>query len=282
MNEQARDVLSAPESALQRLLARQPVLGVLQALPSATVTELALWSGYDFVMLDCEHALVDEPAQLGSLQVIAGSPAFAAVRVRPGDLSAVGRYLEFGADCVLMPDVQTPQEAAAFVAAATYGPVGTRSSTSTGTRATRYGLTPGSAAPERGLLLALIEGRRGVDHVEAIAATPGLDGLVIGSHDLSADLGSPGVHSTPEYQSAFARIERAAKGSGLILGGGAHPDYPLERLAHAGFCFLLASVDFLALREGYRAHLETARRSLSRAREWGPLSHSHTEVRGST
>lgn len=267
MNKQPINTGHAPERALQRLRARQPVLGVLQVLPSATVTELALWSGYDFVMLDCEHALVDEQAQLGSLQVIGGSSAFAAVRVRPGDLPAVGRYLEFGADCILMPDVQTAQEAAAFVAAATYGPAGTRSSTSTGTRTTRYGLASDTAPPERCLLLALIEGRRGVENVEAIAATPGLDGLVIGSHDLSADLGSPGIHSTPEYQSAFVRIEGAAKRAGIILGGGAHPGYPLERLAEAGFCFLLASVDFLAMREGFRAHLEGARRSLSGVRE---------------
>ena len=124
-------------SALSRLALSQPIFGLMQTVPNPSLTELAVWSGYDFVILDCEHGIVDEPAHIACLQVISGSPAFAAVRLRPGDFGSVGRYLDFGADAILMADVQTPEEAARFAAAATFGPQGTRSSTKS-TRALRW------------------------------------------------------------------------------------------------------------------------------------------------
>jgi 4-hydroxy-2-oxoheptanedioate aldolase len=245
------------QRALHRLRSGEPVFGVLQAIPSATLTELAVWSGFDFVILDCEHGIVDEQAHLASLQVISGSNAFGVVRIRPGDLHAVGRYLEFGAAGIVLPDVQTAEEAAAFVSAATYGPSGTRSSTGTGTRASRYGLP--APAPEPPLLLALIEGARAAQNIEEIASTPGLSGVLIGSHDLSADLGDAGNYSTSRYHETFEQIERAAQRAGLILGSGVHPGFPMQRLLDAGHRFMVSSVDFLALRDGFRVHLDNAK-----------------------
>lgn len=264
--------------ALARLRDREPVLGVLQAMAMPLVTEIAIWCGYDFVILDCEHGIVDERAQLGSFQVVTDTDAFAVVRLRPGDLSAVGRYLELGAGGIMLPDVQTAAQAAEFVAAATYGPAGTRSSTSTGTRSTRFGLgAPLCAAPP--LVLAMIEGRAGVAAIEEIVAVPGLDGIVVGSHDLSADLGAAGDFTTPQYADAFARITRAAAASGLLLGGGAHGPYSLERLVDCGYRFLLGSVDFLALRDGYRGHRELAMRAIREAQGERIASHQDGRLR---
>jgi 2-keto-3-deoxy-L-rhamnonate aldolase RhmA len=246
--------------ALARLRLRLPVFGILQTIPNATLTEMALWSGYDFVILDCEHGVVDEQAHLACLRVISGSQAFSVVRVRPGDIGAVGRYLDFGADGIMLPGVQTAADAAGFVAAATHGPVGTRSSTGSGSRAARYGLHD-QAAGERPLLLAMIEGKQAVANIAAIVATPGLDGLVIGPYDLSADLGCPYDYSSPAYNDAFVRIEQAATGARLLLGTAAHAGFPVERLLGSGHCFILASVDIFALRDGYRSHLEAARKT---------------------
>lgn len=243
-------------SALTQLLQHKPAIGLIQTIPTPALTELAVWSGFDFVILDCEHGVVDEPAQLACLQIIAGSPAFAAVRVRPGNLSAVGRYLDFGADAILMPDVQTPVEAAALVAAATLGPRGTRSSTGSA-RAYRYGLSSPSREPP--LLLALIESKCAVDNVAEIVATPGLGGVVIGPSDLSADLECANNFSAPAYRSAFAEVEKAATAANVLLGTKPHPGYPLERLLAAGHRFIIAVADINVLREGFRSQLKSAR-----------------------
>lgn len=244
--------------ALSRLRAREPVFGLLQTMPGPTVTELAVWSGFDFVILDCEHGVVDERAHLASLQAIAGSDGFALVRVRPGDLGAVGRYLDFGADGIIMPDLRTKEDATAFVAAATFGPEGTRSSTGNAVRAGRYGLVP---RPEREspLLLGIIESEEAVANVTTIAATQGLDGFIIGPHDLAASLDCAGNFSAPAYTAAFAAIEQTATKAELLLGSIAHPGFPIARLLGAGHRFIIASVDILALRDGVHAQLEAAK-----------------------
>lgn len=243
--------------ALARLRSREPVFGVMQIIPAPTLSELAVWSGYDFVILDCEHGIVDEPAQLACLQVISGTDAFAAVRVKVGDLRAVSRYLDFGADAILMPDVRSRADAAVFVAAATRGPQGTRSSTGVA-RVMRYGLgcPNGGSSP---LLLALIEGRHAVTHVAEIAATPGLDGLIIGPNDLSADLGCPNDFSAAAYIAAFTEIEQAARCAGVLLGSKPHPGFSAQRLVSAGHSLIIASADVAAVRDGYRSHLAAAR-----------------------
>ena len=248
-------------SALARLRVGEPVFGVLQLIPDPTLTELAVWSGYDFIILDGEHGVRDERAYLGCLQAISGTDSFAIIRVAPGQLDAIGRYLDFGADGIMMPDVRTAAEAASFVRAATFGPLGTRSSTSIGTRSTRYGLAGPARPAESPLLLAQIEGMEAVENVTAIAATVGLGGLIVGSHDLSADQGTPGDHATEAYQDAFLKIEHAATEAGLLLGGGAHPGYPIERLIAGGHRVIVASVDIVALREGFLSHLKAARAS---------------------
>ncbi len=244
--------------ALARLRSGQPVFGLVQTAPGPFVTELAVWSGFDFVVVDCEHGIIDEPAHVASLQVISGSEAFAVVRVRPGDVGAISRYLDFGAAGILMPNVRTPAEATALVAAATYGPKGTRSSTGSALRAARYGLGP-QTDPAPPLLLAMIESAQGVENIGAIAQTPGLDGLVIGPYDLSADLGCANDFSAAAYTRAFTEIERAAARTGRLLGSAAFPGFPVQRLLSAGHRFIVASVDTLALRDGFRSHLAAAR-----------------------
>jgi 4-hydroxy-2-oxoheptanedioate aldolase len=247
-------MLSDSPAALERLRRRQPVFGALQTICAPTLTEIAILSGYDFIILDCEHSVLDEPAHLLCLQAISGTHGFAVVRVRRQDFDAVGRYLDLGAHAILLPDVRSVTDASAFVAAATHGPHGTRSSTGARTRAQQYGLASHRQS-RSALLLAMIEGARAIDAIDAIAATPGLDGLVIGPHDLAADLGVPADFSAPVYVTAFAAVERAAKSAGLILGSRIHPGFPIERLLEAGHRFILAGSDVAAVVEGYRLNL---------------------------
>lgn len=246
--------------ALRRLRKGDAVFGVMQTVSASALTELALWSGFEFVILDCEHGVVDEQAQFAAIQIISASDAFSVVRVRGGDFAAVGRYLDFGADAILMADLKTPVDAAAFVSAATFGPKGTRSSAGSSSRETRYGIA-GKGKRAKPLLLTMLETSEALTNVTEIAATPGIDGLVIGPHDLSADLGCPGDFSAPSYKAAFVKIEKAALNARIIVGSVPHPGFSADRLLKAGHRFILASADVIALRDGYRAHLAAVGRS---------------------
>jgi 2-keto-3-deoxy-L-rhamnonate aldolase RhmA len=251
------------DSSLQRLRRREPVFGIMQTLPSPALTEIAVWSGFDFVILDCEHGIVDEPAHVACLQVLGNSGAFAAVRVRPKDFGSVGRYLDFGADAILMPDVESVADALALVSSATYGPHGTRSSTRT-VRGERYGLSSGIAAAP--LLFAMIEGRRALEDLAAIAATPGIGGLIIGPNDLSADLGCASEFSATAYAAAITQIEAAAAKAQLLLGTIAHRHYPTERLLAAGHRLIIVSSDVAIVRDGCKSQLAAAREALARTK----------------
>jgi 2-keto-3-deoxy-L-rhamnonate aldolase RhmA len=229
------------------------VFGIIQTIPSPTITELALLSGYDFVILDCEHAIVDESSQLASLQIMSASEAFSAVRVRTGDYAAVSRYLDLGADCILMPDLKTATAAKAFVAASLTGWQGTRSSSSS-TRSNHYGTL--TTAPEPPVLIAMIESADALQHLPAIASTPGIDGLLIGPNDLSADLRIPGDFNNPIFTRAVAAVAKAAADAHLILGGGVYPGAVVQRLLDTGHTFILNGSDVAALRNTFRAAVQ--------------------------
>jgi len=228
--------------------------GIVQTIPSTVISELAVWSGFDFVIVDCEHGIVDEAAQLACLQVAAGAGAIAGVRVKADDFESVGRYLDHGAQFILMPGINSAKQAGQLVAASQTGPNGTRSATGSA-RATRYGL---SASP-RPVLLAMIESAQAVDQAEAIAATSELDGVIIGPNGLSADLECG--FSDAAYVAAFEKIEAAARQSGVLLGSKPHASFTTERLLAGGHRFIIASADITALRDGYRTHLDASRRN---------------------
>lgn len=220
---------AAPTSALERLRRREPVFGVMQTLASTRVTEAALAAGFDFVMLDCEQGVVDDDVHVAALALIRGSTAFSAVRVKPGDLDAVDRYLARGADAILMPDVRDRSSAAAFATRANNG------------------------AP---LLFAMIESSEGVRNAAVIAETPGIAGLVIGPHDLAENLGAPKDFTRPAFTRAVGAVEKAATEAGILLGGGAYAGFPLERLLAKGHSLILAGSDVAALNHGYQAQFE--------------------------
>lgn len=239
------------KASLERLAARKPVFGCIQALPATQCTEMAILAGFDFVMLDCEHSVVDEAAHLASLQIIGASPAFSAVRVRPKDYHAVGHYLDLGADVILMPNVRTRAEAERFCAAGRIGPDGARSFNGGATRAQRYGLGSDAPAPTP-LLMAMIESVEGVENAAVIAETPGLGGLAIGPNDLAADLGVPDNFASPRFAAAVREVERVAAEHDLPLSGAAYTGLSsVDQLAAAHYTLIVVANDIAALRAGF-------------------------------
>jgi len=202
------------------------VLGTILALPSPEVAEIVGLAGYDCVLLDLEHG----PLSVETAQAMArachavGVVPFA--RVPDHNPKQILRVLDSGCQGVMVPQVETPEQAAAVVAAVRYPPAGRRSLAAS-TAAARWGTVPAAehvaASNEAMMTILQIETVRGLEHVEAIARTPGLDVLFIGPNDLSTVLGHPGQARHPEVQAAIRRILTAARNAGVpggILGLG--------------------------------------------------------------
>jgi len=244
----------------ERLSNQKALIGFLQTLPNPTLSEMAGMCGYDFLMLDGEHGVFSENDYLHTLQTLAGTGAFALVRLAKHDPQALGRYLDMGADGIVVPHVSTADEARTLARAMEYPPAGTRGLAVH--RATRYGMDLATymKAPREGVcLFVIIESALGVANVEDIVAVDGVDGVFIGPFDLTADLGCAGDFSQPAYAEAVARIERAASARGKIVGTGPHPGYPLEALVARGHRLLLIDSDVSLICDAMSAQVTKAK-----------------------
>lgn len=183
-------------------------LGIWNTIGGPSVVETLASCGFDWILIDTEHAPVDVNDVMPALQAVAGYPQTSAV-VRPAvnDTVLIKRLLDLGAQTLLIPYVQTPQEAEAAVRAMRYGPRGVRGFAGM-TRATRFGKVEGYAtrAEEELCLLVQVETDGAIDQLEAIAGVEGVDGVFIGPADLAASMGHPG---NPGHADVVARIEEA-------------------------------------------------------------------------
>jgi 4-hydroxy-2-oxoheptanedioate aldolase len=252
---------------LQERLSTQPALiGLLQTHPNPALAEMAGMCGYDFLLLDGEHGVFSERDYLQTLQALAAADVLAMVRLPGQDTRAVGRYLDMGAEALVVPNVSTAEQARALVRAMEYPPAGTRGLGAAAHRATRYGIDLAAhlKAPRAGAaLLPIIESALGVANVAEILAVPGVDGVIVGPSDLTADLGCAGDFSQPRYAQAMARIAQATAAQGKLLGTATHPGYPIETLVAHGHRFAIVGADMPLIREAMSAQVAKARSDLA-------------------
>ena len=196
-------------------------IGLWVSLASAYSTEIVAGSGFDWLLLDGEHSPNDPVTILAQLQAAAPYPVTPIVRPAWNDKVLIKRYLDVGAQSLLIPYVQTAEEANAAVEAVRFPTRGVRGVAGL-TRATGFGRIADYAkrAEEELCLLVQIETRLGLDHLEAIARTDGIDGVFIGPADLAAGLGHLGEQGHPEVQSAIRdaiqRIKACGKPAGIL------------------------------------------------------------------
>lgn len=180
-------------------------LGIWNTIGGNTVPELLGGAGFDWVLVDCEHASIETIEVLPALQAIAANTKVSAV-VRPADNDPTlfKRILDMGAQTLLVPYIQTPSEAAKAVSAMRYGPHGLRGMAGM-TRATRYGKVEDyfTVAYDELCLVVQVETTLGLENLEAIARTPGVDAVFIGPADLSASMGLPGQMDHPDVLAAI-------------------------------------------------------------------------------
>ena len=203
------------------LIEGRPQIGLWCSTCSNVTAEIIAGSGFDWILIDTEHAPNELPMVLSQLQSMVGGTAAPVVRPAWNDMVLIKRLLDVGAQNLLVPYVQTVAEARAAVAAARYPPQGVRG-VAVLHRASRFGRVTDYPirANEEVCLIVQLETRAALGNLEAIAAVDGVDGLFIGPSDLAADMGHLGDTGHPEVRSAVEeavrRIRQTGKAAGIL------------------------------------------------------------------
>jgi 4-hydroxy-2-oxoheptanedioate aldolase len=214
--------MDMPVNPLKRALREgRAQIGLWSSLSSHYSVEVLAGSGFDFLLLDTEHSPNELPMVHNQLQAMVGGTAEPVVRPAWNDAVLFKRLLDLGVQNLLVPFVQTADEARRAVAATRYPPEGIRG-VSVAMRANRFGRVKDYAkrAHEEMCVLGQLETRTALENLESIAAVDGLDGLFIGPSDLAADFGHLGNSGHPTVRAAIddavARIRKAGKVAGIL------------------------------------------------------------------
>nr|WP_315595985.1 aldolase/citrate lyase family protein [uncultured Cupriavidus sp.] len=242
----------------QALREGRPQIGIWSALASHYTVEILAGAGFDWIMVDAEHAPNEVPMVLQQLQAIAADPdrsTSAVVRPAWNDHVLIKRFLDIGAETLLVPYVQTREEAVAAVQAVRYPPLGIRGVGGATVRATRFGRTRDymDKCQDEICLLVQVETAEALENLESIAGVEGVDGVFIGPADLAASLGYPGQPAHPvvraEIDRAIKRIVACGKAPGILMVDEARAK---ECLA-MGALFVAVAVDMVMLARGAEA-----------------------------
>ncbi|MEX2518956.1 MAG: aldolase/citrate lyase family protein [Paracoccaceae bacterium] len=252
--------MELPKNGFKAALAEgRRQIGVWCQIPGGGHAEALARCGFDWMMIDTEHSATDLTMVQTMLQAAAPWPTHSVVRPGWNDAVEIKRLLDLGARNLLIPYVQSAEEARRAVAAVRYPPEGTRGVAGL-TRASGFGLIKDYTARANAeiCLLVQVETAAALEEIEAIAAVDGVDGVFIGPADLGASMGFPGQGGRAEVKAAvrdgIRRIKAAGKPPGVLS-----LDQPfLRELQEDGAVFTAVDVDTAILMNGARA----------RAKEW--------------
>jgi 4-hydroxy-2-oxoheptanedioate aldolase len=244
--------MELPQNRFKRALAAGRLqIGLWCSLRSNIAAEIVSDSGFDWLVIDTEHAPNEIPDVLAQLQAAARGTASPIVRPAWNDPVLLKRILDIGAQTVLVPYVQSADEARRAVAATRYPPAGIRGVAVSG-RAARYGRVAGylQTADSEICLLVQVETRTALDQLEAIAAVEGVDGVFIGPSDLAASLGHIGdpQHETVQkaMRDAAARLKAVGKPAGILTSD----ETEARRYIEWGYRFIAVGMDVALLVRG--------------------------------
>jgi len=246
--------MPAPINTLKSAMAEGRLLrGLWLALGSETVTDIAGRAGFDWCLLDGEHGPWDATALRRQLMVLAGTGTQAVVRVPVNSEWVLKQALDIGAQTVMIPMVNSVDEARAAVAACRYPPQGVRGNGGATMRAGGYGAIPDYAATANDQICVIVqaESRAAFADLEGIAAVDGVDCVFIGPADLAADMGYRDNLAAPEVWAEILRaigiITAAGKTAGIIV-----PPAMDAEMIQAGVRFLGLGSDSNILTDGLR------------------------------
>ena len=244
--------MDLPRNAFKHAIARGELqIGLWCSLCSPITAEIVCHSGFDWLLLDTEHSPNEVPDVLSQLQAVQAGSASPIVRPAWNDIVLIKRFLDIGAQSLLIPFVQTAEEARRAVEATRYPPGGIRGITGSG-RASRYGRVTNylKNATQEICLLVQVETKSALDRIEEIASVDGIDGIFIGPNDLAASFGHIGNWAHPEVQSALEDAVRRLKKIGKPAGILTPNEEEAKRFIQWGYTFVAVGADLGLLARG--------------------------------
>ncbi|WP_354434727.1 2-dehydro-3-deoxyglucarate aldolase [Martelella mangrovi] len=233
-----------PNGFRQNMLRRKVQVGCWSALGSPITTEVLGHAGFDWILLDSEHAPNDVLTLIPQLMALKDSPSAPVVRPQWNDTVVIKRLLDSGFYNFLVPFVQSADEARKAVAATRYPPEGVRG-VSVSQRSNQYGTVPDymKLVNKNITVLVQIESPTAVDAIEEIAAVDGVDGLFVGPSDLAAGYGFLGNAGAPEVQKAIRHVFDVAADHGKASGILAPAEADARRYLEMGATFVAVGSD---------------------------------------
>jgi 4-hydroxy-2-oxoheptanedioate aldolase len=231
-------------------------IGMWSTMPAPAIAEVMGALGYDWLLIDTEHSPL---TAVDTLPMLRATDQFAmSAIVRPGwnDPVEIKKLLDMGVQSLLIPFVQTAEEAAAAVAATRYPPQGIRGVSGL-SRASMYGMVPGYAqkAADEICVIVQVETKEAAERVEEIAAVEGVDGIFVGPADLAASIGHAGNAGHPEVQAlikdTIERITAAGQPAGFL----SPDDGALGMVVEAGATFIAVDLDIAVIKREAAARL---------------------------
>jgi 4-hydroxy-2-oxoheptanedioate aldolase len=227
------------------LRAGQTQIGLWVGLADANAAELLASCGFDWLLLDGEHAPNDVRVVLDQLRAVAPYPVHPVVRPVEGNVALIKQYLDVGAQTLLVPMIDTPEQARLMVRAMRYAPEGIRGMGSALARASRWNQVDDylNRANDEMCLLVQAESTLALENLAEIAAVDGVDGVFFGPADLSASMGYRGQANHPDVQRAIRdgiqTVRAAGKAAGVLM---ANREVAMQYL-EAGAQFVAVGVD---------------------------------------
>lgn len=245
--------MPAPKNSFKAALAEGRLqIGFWQSLGTSITAEICAHAGFDWLLIDGEHGPNDLRSIRDQLQMVGPSPSQAVVRISSVDVVAVKQVMDAGAQTVLVPIVDTPEDAALMAQAMRYPPEGIRGNGASVARASTYGRITDYAqtANAEACLLVQAETMTAIDNLDEILAIDGVDGVFIGPADLATSMGLIGqpLHDDVQQviEAAIVKIRAAGKAPGILMAN----EERVRRYIELGALFVAVGSDVAMLAQG--------------------------------
>lgn len=256
--------MDMPTNAFKiRLKPHAAQIGLWVALAETYCIEIAAGAGFDWLLLDAEHAPNDLRSLVTQLQVMAAYPVAPVVRLSSDDPVHVKQILDLGCQTLLVPMIESAQQAAALVRSTRYPPAGIRGVGSALARASRWNRITDylARADDHLCVLAQVESEKGLGALAEIAATPGIDGVFIGPADLSASMGFRGQPAHPTVQAAIDTAITYCTARDVPIGILSSDEQLCHRYVEMGAAFVAVGADTTLLARATQALAARFRRT---------------------
>lgn len=247
--------LQLPKTFAQRLRkADRPQYGFWINSGSPVACEIAASAGYDWLLIDAEHTAYSLETILELVRITDAYPATPVVRLPKNDVSLIKRYLDLGAQNLMVPMIDSAEEAEQAVASMHYPPRGVRGVGSILVRAGRFGGIPNYSeiASESVSLTLQIESAAGLENLEEICKVDGIDAIFVGPADLAASMGYMDQPRHPEVAAAVKHIFDVARANDIIVGANSFAKDQAEDYIAAGAAFVAMGADVQLLANSIR------------------------------